>query len=51
MDCEEDFRILKYQGYHLRDDFQKKPGLFNDIDHISFNTYPPPPKDDIGKND
>ena len=35
----------------LRDDFKKKHGLFNDIDHISFNTYPPPPKDDIGKND
>ena len=25
----------------------KKPGLFSDIDHISFNTHPPPPKDDI----
>ena len=28
-----------------------KKGLFNDIDPISFNTHPPPPKDDIWKND
>ena len=25
----------------------KKYGLFSDIDHISFNTHPPPPNDDI----
>ena len=25
----------------------KKNGLFNDIDHISFNTHPPPPKNDM----
>ena len=30
---------------------KKKPGLFNDIDQIAFNTHPPPPKDDIWKND
>ena len=24
-----------------------KNGLFSDIDHISLNTHPPPPKDDI----
>ena len=29
----------------------KKNGLFNDIDQISFNIHPPPPKDDIWKND
>ena len=26
---------------------KKKNGLFSDIDHISFNTHPPPPNDDI----
>ena len=25
----------------------KKNGLFHDIDQISFNTHPPPPKNDI----
>ena len=25
----------------------KKNRLFSDIDHISFNTHPPPPKNDI----
>ena len=25
----------------------KKNGLFSDVDHISFNTHPPPTKDDI----
>ena len=25
----------------------KKNGLFSDIDHISFNTHPPPPKNDM----
>ena len=25
----------------------QKSGLFNYIDQISFNTHPPPPKDDI----
>ena len=29
----------------LRDDV--KNGLFNNIDHISFTTHPPPLKDDI----
>ena len=31
----------------LREGYQKKPGLFSDIDHISFNTHPPPPNNDI----
>ena len=36
----------------LRDDFKKKKiELFDDIDQIAFNTHPPPPKDDIWKND
>ena len=26
---------------------KKKNGLFSDINHISFNTHPPPPNDDI----
>ena len=26
---------------------KKKTGLFSDIDHISFNTHPPPPNNDI----
>ena len=30
---------------------KKKNGLFSDIDQISFDTHPPPPKDDIWKND
>ena len=43
---------IKYQyGMLLREDFKKKNGLFNDIDQIAFNTHPPPPKDDIWKND
>jgi len=29
----------------LREGF--KNGLFNEIDHISFSTHPPPPNDDI----
>ena len=29
----------------------KNPGLFSDIDQISFDTHQPPPKDDIWKND
>ena len=29
---------------------KKKNGLFSDIDQISFDTHPPPPKDDIWKN-
>ena len=28
-----------------------KNGLFSEIDQISFNTHPPPPKNDIWKND
>ena len=28
---------------------KKKPGLFSDIDHISLNTYPLPPYNDIGQ--
>ena len=35
----------------IREGFKKKNGLFNDIDQIAFNTHPPPPKDDIWKND
>ena len=31
----------------VRDAVKKKTGLFSDIDHISFNTHPPPPKNDI----
>ena len=31
----------------LREGLKKKTGLFSDIDQISFNTHPPPPKDDI----
>ena len=30
-----------------REGVKKKNGLFSDIDHISFNTHPPPPKNDI----
>ena len=38
------FRKVKFIDKGSR---QKKPGLFIDIDHISLNTHPPPPKDDI----
>ena len=31
----------------VRERYQKKNGLFSDIDHISSNTHPPPPKNDI----
>ena len=33
--------------FSLREGYQKKNGLFSDIDHISFNTHPPPPNNDI----
>ena len=39
--------ILFVQGMTSK----KINGLFDDIDQIAFNTHPPPPKDDIWKND
>ena len=40
-----DWWVVKFLT--LRDSVQKKTGLFSDIDHISFNTHPPPPNNDI----
>ena len=45
-DYRKDVDHVKNQS-KLREGYKKKTGLFSDIDHISFNTHPPPPNNDI----